>query len=152
MKKIIAIAMVMIMSLCLFSGCSNSKSTYKVGETAECNGLEFTLTNTEYGTYCDNVKSENGSWVRVWFDIKNVSDETKTIYCHDFTMNDSYTEYDFAQYEYGFSGRELKALPNNTYEICLTYDCKYNQSQKDMSIKYESSFAFVIKSSIVFEF
>ena len=88
MKKILSgiMAGVMAVSLCgCFGGYeSDSESSqkqeqvqkvYGVGDTQKVKGVSLTVTNVESGLYCGSRKSENGSWVKVYFTMQNENEK-----------------------------------------------------------------------------
>ena len=159
MKKLFCAMMVVLMSVG-FSGCFSSfynastkdeyeqeqgqeyeqdqkQKVYGVGDTQKLEGVSLTVTNVESGVYCGSSESENGSFVKVSFKMKNENNEPHEISYLDFTLNDTYTirETTYRMTNIEIGGFEL--LKGNEYEFYAIFDCKYEHTQVDMIFGWE---------------
>lgn len=138
MKKILSgiMAGVMAVSLC---GCfgGQEQKTYGVGDTQKVKGVSLTVTNVESGLYCDNRKSENGSWVKVYFTMQNENDEPYTVFYVDFSLNDTYTVRETTYRLTDIQSGGFALVKGNTYDFYTIFDCKYEHTQADMVFEWE---------------
>ena len=150
MKKILSgiMAGVMAVSLCgCFGGYeSDSESgqkqeqgqkTYGIGDTQKVKGVSLTVTNVESGLYCGDRKSENGSWVKVYFTMENENDEPYKVFYVDFSLNDSYTVRETTYRLTDIQSGGFALVKGNTYDFYTIFDCKYEHTQADMVFEWE---------------
>lgn len=146
MKKILIgiMAVIMVVSFC---GCIDGdesgqtqeqvQKTFGVGDTQTVKGVSLTVTNVESGLYCGNRKSENGSWVKVYFTMRNENDEPYKVYYIDFTLNDTYTVRETTYLLTDIQSGGFALVKGNTYEFYTIFDCKYEHTQADMVFEWE---------------
>ena len=147
MKKIVSslIALLMVGCMC---GCGEVESEsqvestsvskqYGVGDTQKVKGVSLTVTNVESGLYCDDRKSENGSWVKVYFTMKNENDEPYKVFYVDFSLNDTYTVRETTYRLTDIQSGGFALVKGNTYDFYTIFDCKYEHTQADMVFEWE---------------
>lgn len=146
MKKILIgiMAVIMVVSFC---GCIDGdesgqkqeqvQKTFGVGDTQKVKGVSLTVTNVESGLYCGNRKSENGSWVKVYFTMRNENDEPYKVYYIDFTLNDTYTVRETTYLLTDIQSGGFALVKGNTYDFYTIFDCKYEHTQADMVFEWE---------------
>lgn len=150
MKKILSgiMAGVMAVSLCgCFGGYDSEgessqkqeqvQKTYGVGDTQKVKGVSLTVTNVESGLYCGSRKSENGSWVKVYFTMQNENDEPCRISYLYFTLNDTYTIRETTYLMTNIESGGFYLVKGNTYDFYTIFDCKYKHTEADMVFEWE---------------
>lgn len=159
MKKILSGIMVGVMAVILcgcFGGYENSGSekdsgqeqvqkTFGVGDTQKVKGISLTVTNVESGLYCGSRKSENGSWVKVYFTMQNENDEPYSISYLDFTLNDTYTVRETTYSLTDIQSGGFALVKGNTYDFYTIFDCKYEHTQADMVFEWEKGLFYTRK-------
>ena len=150
MKKILSGIMAGVMAVG-FCGCvggyeSESESSqkqeqvqkvYGVGDTQKVKGVSLTVTNVESGLYCDNRKSENGSWVKVYFTMQNENDNPYRISYLYFTLNDTYTIRETTYLRTNIESGGFYLVKGNTYDFYTIFDCTYKHTEADMVFEWE---------------
>jgi hypothetical protein len=150
MKKILSgiMAGVMAVSFCGCMGGYESESessqkqeqvqkTFGVGDTQTVKGVSLTVTNVESGLYCGDRKSENGSWVKVYFTMQNENDEPCRISYLYFTLNDTYTIRETTYLMTNIESGGFYLVKGNTYDFYTIFDCKYKHTEADMVFEWE---------------
>lgn len=158
MKKFFCAMTVVLMSLS-FCGCSSSfynastgdeyeqeqeqeqeQKVYGVGDTQTVGGVSLTVTKAESNTAYFAGESEPIKFpsVKVFFKMKNESNEPYTISYLDFTLNDTYTirETDYKSTNIEKGGFQL--VKGNVYEFYAVFDCKYEHTEVDMVFIWET--------------
>ena len=110
---------------------------YVVGDTQKVKGVSLTVTNVESGLYCDSRKSENGSWVKVYFTMQNENDEPYKVFYVDFSLNDTYTVRETTYRLTDIQSGGFALVKGNTYDFYTIFDCKYEHTQADMVFEWE---------------
>lgn len=142
MKKILSILLVLCFVFCLTS-CGDLEQepeqpkTYKVGDTQTWQDISLKVKKVESGLYCGNRKSENGSWVKVYFSIENNNADYYTLSYVHFTLNDTYTIRDTYYSLTDIPSGGFVLVGGNTYEFYVIFDCKYAHTEKDLVFLWE---------------
>jgi hypothetical protein len=146
MKKILSGIMAGVMAVS-FCGCfgdyeigqkqEQAQRTFGVGDTQKVKGVSLTVTNVESGLYCDNRKSENGSWVKVYFTMQNENDEPYKVFYVDFSLNDTYTVRETTYRLTDIQSGGFALVKGNTYDFYTIFDCKYEHTEADMVFEWE---------------
>ena len=133
MKKILSGIMAGLMAVS-FCGCfggyeESGQKTYGVGDTQKVKGVSLTVTNVESGLYCGDRKSENGSWVKVYFTMQNENDEPYKVFYVDFSLNDTYTVRETTYRLTDIQSGGFYLVKGNTYDFYTIFDCKYEHTK-----------------------
>ncbi len=150
MKKILSFILVILMTIGI-CGCSLSMGTdssekvdsssssksdvHCIGDTHKLSGISVTVTKIESGLYCGKKKSENGTWVRVYFSV-SVTGDSKSIFYTDFTLNDTYTVRETSYSLTNIPSGGFALVEGNVYEFYVTFDSKYSPSEADLTFKF----------------
>ena len=150
MKKILSgiMAGLMAVSLCgCFGGYESEgesgqkqeqvQKVYGVGDTQKVKGVSLTVTNVESGLYCGSRKSENGSWVKVYFTMQNENDKPYRISYLYFTLNDTYTIRETTYLRTNIESGGFYLVKDNTYDFYTIFDCTYKHTEADMVFEWE---------------
>jgi hypothetical protein len=148
MKKLISlIASVLMVGSMASCGSGTTESSveestsvakqYVVGDTQKVKGVSLTVTNVESGLYCGDRKSENGSWVKVYFTMQNENDEPYKVFYVDFSLNDTYTVRETTYRLTDIQSGGFALVKGNTYDFYTIFDCKYEHTQADMVFEWE---------------
>ena len=145
MKKILIIFICMIMIFC-FGACLDSEEkqeqpqkVYGIGETQKWKGVSVTVTNVESGLYCGGEKSDNGSWVKIYFTMINENSEPCKIFYTSFTLNDTYTVRETTYRLTNIESGGFSLIKGNIYDFYIVFDCKYAHYEAEMVFEWEKS-------------
>lgn len=93
MKKFLSVLVVLLLSVCLLAGCGEKepeKTSFKVGETATAEGVNYTLTKVKTSNGSDFDSPAKGKeYVIVTIKIENKSEETISFNSLDWKMENS---------------------------------------------------------------
>lgn len=93
MKKLLSVILVLLMGLCFLTGCGDEepqKTSFKVGETATYEGVNYTVTKVKKSKGSDFDKPKKGhEYVIVTLKIENKSEETIDFNSLDWRMENS---------------------------------------------------------------
>jgi hypothetical protein len=155
MKKILSgiMAGVMAVSLCgCFGGYERDsessqkqeqvQKTFGVGDTQTIDGVNITLTEVKTQTQPINfVSSDNGYFVRVFFEVEKLHDKYFVLYGSDFRLNDTYTIRDCAFCSKDLNGG-INLLQGNVYSFEVIFDSSYSHEGKDLTFIWDNGGIF----------
>lgn len=146
MKKLFIILISIILCFMLVSCVSffeeektEEEKVFAVGEVQEMDNIKVKVTKVESGLYCDNKKSTNGSWVKVFFTMENLDSKPYYLSYLSFEINDTYTLRNTTYNRTSIPSGDFYLLENNIYEFYCVFDCKYSHTEKDLIFIWESN-------------
>lgn len=147
MKKVLIILISMMMCIVLVSCVPffqeeetvEEEKTYVVGDVQEMDNIKVKVTKVESGLYCDNRKSTNGSWVKVFFTMENLDSEPYYLSYLSFVINDTYTLRNTTYNRTSIPSGDFYLLENNIYNFYCVFDCNYSHHEKDLIFIWESN-------------